>query len=463
MSVGAIGSGHLATLTAAAEALERALLAICFWEPLGPWVEENLAFTASGATELRFVPGRLGVALRYPGALARQTAAGRAVVPPGASSASGVLGMVRAGLELAEQIRRGALPPVDRVYIPLGTAGAAAGLSLGLALGGVRPALHAVAAVERLLSPHRRARGLVADALAAMQSAGRHVPDVEPVPIRIDRRMLGPGYGHATEDSLRERAALSVHGIGLEPVYGGKAMAALRADAPDARGERVLLWLTSHRTLPRREGWESRLPPALRRRLHAARSGRVGRRRWIIASGASAAALALGLRVGLHRSVEGWRGRVLFEWEGAVLSAAADAIVPAHPGGAIPGGVSPDAIAVNVDNYLVGMPDAMQVELHGLFALVEHGTSLGGDLGRFTRLGPAARRDFLRALADRGGDLGHAARGLRDLCYLGYYQDPRAWPQLAYPGPWVAAEPRENGRYGPLCAPEGAAPPGWSS
>ena len=45
-SFGAIGSGHLSTLTAAATHLERRLLARCFFEPLGPWVEEELAFTA---------------------------------------------------------------------------------------------------------------------------------------------------------------------------------------------------------------------------------------------------------------------------------------------------------------------------------------------------------------------------------------------------------------------------------
>jgi D-cysteine desulfhydrase len=75
--------------------------------------------------------------------------------------------------------------------------------------------------------------------------------------------------------------------------------------------------------------------------------------------------------------------------------------------------------------------------VHGLFVLVEHATTpLGGRLHRLTALDPASREAFLRSLAARGGLLAQAYRGLRDLCLLGHYQDPSAWKELGYGGPW---------------------------
>ncbi|CAA9305715.1 MAG: hypothetical protein AVDCRST_MAG11-1143, partial [uncultured Gemmatimonadaceae bacterium] len=54
-------------------------------------------------------------------------------VPLGGSSPLGVLGHVNAGLELAEQVRAGLLPEPERLVVPLGIGGTAAGLALGLA------------------------------------------------------------------------------------------------------------------------------------------------------------------------------------------------------------------------------------------------------------------------------------------------------------------------------------------
>jgi len=468
-SVGAIGSGHLATLTAAADLGGHRLLALTFWEPLGPWVLDNLAFTASGPTELRYFSNRVTLALRHPRALLAERLGGRAVVAPGASSPTGTIGMVRAGLELADQIRSGELPEVDRIYVPLGSGGTVVGLSLGLALAGLRPRVHAVSAVEGVFARQSRLDTLAARTVSAMRAAGLRLPaEVDRAPIHIDRRMLGRGYGHPTDASLRECESLSRFGLGLEPVYGGKAMAALCADVSDARGEQVLFWHTPHRgTLPSSDGWEQRLPRTLQRALQAAEDGgawgKIGRRRWVALGATAVVGGAIGARVGLHGSVSGWEGHALFEWEGAVLAAAAEALVPGVPGGEIPGGVSPDDIACNVDRYVLGMPSKMRTEIHGLFALVEHGTSLDGNLRRFTRLAPAARREFVEALALRDDELGQAAKGLRDFAYLGYYQDPRAWPGIGYGGPWVGPVPGTASRYDSLVAPPGAVPPGVAS
>ncbi|MBX3273113.1 MAG: pyridoxal-phosphate dependent enzyme [Sandaracinaceae bacterium] len=458
-SCGAIGSGHLATLTAAAERLGRRLRALTFFEPYGPWVEENLAFTASGPTELRYVESRLGLAVRHPRAVLGR---GEGVIPPGASDAVGTLGMVRAGLELAEQIEAGELPPLDRIYVPLGSGGTAAGLALGLALGGQRVRVHAVAAVERLFARLGRVAALTRAASALLRARGVAIPaGLATAPVVIERGALGPGYGHATAASVAATERLARLEVPLEPVYGGKAMAALAADAPAMTGERVLLWVSGHRgPLQCAEDWRERLPPELQRIVRSSGHARTGRRRLVVGGVAAAAGVALAARVGFHDDVEGWEGHVLHAWEGAVLAAAAAAIVPEVPGGPIDGGVTPDAIALHVDRYLVGLSTRAETEVHGLFALVEHGTALAGYARRFTRLSPVERRDVVASLAARGGELAAAAKGLRDLCYLGAYQDARAFAALSYGGPWVAGARTGPGAYDALRAAPGALPPG---
>lgn len=458
ISVGAIGSGHLATLTAAAEVLDRRLAAVCFWEPLGDWVLENLAFTASGPTTVRFHGSRVGVALRNPGALLSQRSGGLPVVAPGASDQHGVLGIVRAGLELAEQVRQGELPPPDRVYVPFGSGGTVAGLSLGFALGGLSTRIVAVATVERVFATAGRVRSLVRAACDALAAAGIEVPKgIGATPVEIDRTALGRGYGRATADSLRECASFRSSELPLEPIYSGKAMAALRARAPKA--ERILFWLTPHRGgLPRADDWRERLPAALESRLN--HPGRVGRRRMILVGGAAAAGLAFGVRACGHGSIEGWRGEVLSEWEGTVIAAAVAVLVPERPGGPLPPGPSPEEAAIAVDRFVLGMSARARTELHGMFVLLEHGTLIGGELLRLTRLDPEPRFAYLAGLMRRSDDVGHAARGLRDLCYLGFYQDSRAWGPLGYGGPLVGPEPRGLGRYDALVAPPGAPPSG---
>jgi len=55
------------------------------------------------------------------------------VIAPGGSSLAGTMGYVDAALELGQQVKEGALPEPDAIVVPLGSAGTAAGLLVGLA------------------------------------------------------------------------------------------------------------------------------------------------------------------------------------------------------------------------------------------------------------------------------------------------------------------------------------------
>ena len=420
-SMGAIGSGHLVTLSAAARELGRSLYAHVFWEPATPGIVDSLAYVASGPGGVRYTHSRVGLALSRPGLLLASRHRGHPVVPAGATAPAGIAGVVRGAMELAEQGDE--VPPLDRVYVALGSGGTVAGLLLGLGLAGLRPRICAVAAVERVFVSERRIRRLV-EATAAWMGV-----EVPPLPrLAIDHGQLGRGYGISTPASREACERFEM----LEPLYSGKAMAALLADPGEGR---VLVWVTPRRreALPHAEDWVERLPRALRRRL----AGRGPTRRWVVAAGGAA---LLGARVLGY--AEG-RGETLADFEVALLRAASEALFPD-----VPAAVHA-AVPARIDAYLRTFPPSLVRQLHAALALIEHGTLLGGEWRRFTRLEVDARARLLDTLARRGGVQAELYRAVRDCCALAVYQHPATWAALGYGGPLLPSTPRTDA-YGAL-------------
>ncbi|MCK6545001.1 pyridoxal-phosphate dependent enzyme [Myxococcota bacterium] len=446
-SFGAIGSGHVAAVAAIAASRPRAFAAHVFWEPLSAGVLENLAFTASHVERVVFHRSRVALGLSHPTILTTKTLDGAALIPAGATTPEGIAGVARAGFELAAQLAAGELPVPDRVYVALGSGGTAAGLALGLGLAGVATRVHAIAVVERIASTRRRLFGLVDAAAKWLSLRGVPCSAARAVPIVVERAQLGDGYGRPTAQSLAACELASSAGLALEPVYTGKAFAAVLDALAHERGLKILFWQTARRgPLPAKDDWRERLPAALAERLRRTTAPRRFGRRVLLGSGV--AAIVAASRLGGYPPLPSWQGRVLSAREAQIVSAAAEALVTARPG---PG---PVEIAANVDRYLVSMPPEVQLQIHALLALVEHGTTpLGLWWSRLTSLDVAARASFLASLAARGGLLAQAARGLRDLVMLGFYQSPSTWPELGYDGPWgeaagpeLAATPYERFR-----------------
>lgn len=461
-SSGGIGSGSLVALTAAAKHLDRRLRAHMFWTPISDGVTDNLAFSASGPTSILFYGSRTSMALRRPAILLGAREHGVPVIPPGATSPLGMIGTVRAGLELAQQIRDGELPEPERLYVAFGSGGTAIGLAIGLALGGARTQVVAVAVVEHLLSIGPRLRGLERAALGELAKWKIPVPE-RAAHLLVDRAHLGAAYAHPTKESLAACAKIAAEGVHLEPVYTGKAMAAVVSDAKRLGLRNVLFWCTVRRSLPEPDpAWRDRLPPALRRRLDDPDAARVTRRRVLVGL-AAAAAVGVAIRTSGYADLPGFPGEVLSTWHAHVLIAAAEALLPTDTD---PAQIA--AIPGRIDRYLVGMPPKVKREAKAMLGLIEHGTTpLGGELHRFTRIPPAAREQFLVSLEAHGGLRSQAYRGLRDLVMLGYYQQPATWPAIHYEGPRVPLtyDPRGSERvawpaYDALVAPAGALPKG---
>ncbi len=461
-SVGAIGSGQLVALSAAARLLGRSVRSHLFWEPVLPELLWNLAYVASGPGELTYSGGRVALALKHPGVLLSQRSDGAVVVPPGATTTLGEVGMLGGVVELLDQIATGVCPTPDHVFVPVGSGGTLVGLWLGLALAGVPCTVHGVTTVERAYATEcqlrARARRLV-DFLG--------LPAVTLPPLRLHREALGAGYGVSTPASRAACEDFQAAGIGLEPIYSGKAMDGLRraaaglsgADIGHKSGPNVLFWLTPRRPgpLPAAEDWRDRLPAALQKRLAAdERPGSTSptRRRVLLAVGGAVAAVTVGRHLGAPEPPSGVE--TLPDWAAFVLRAACEAvIVPTPDADAL------DDLVRRIDTFVATQPLSIRLQILGALELVEQMTlPLAGRLLRFTSLDVEGRRGVLTSLAARGGLVAEAGRAARDLAVLGHYQRDTSWPALGYGGPWVSRTPRPD-PYAALAT--DAPPPGFEA
>ncbi|MGB5209629.1 MAG: pyridoxal-phosphate dependent enzyme [Gammaproteobacteria bacterium] len=170
------------------------------------------------------------------------------VIPGGGSSAVGCLGFVNAGLELAAQLQANDIDPPDLIYLALGTVGTAAGLQLGLHLGGLHTRLVPIRVVREDIGSPARFRSLLKRTAALLrETCGIDPGDHSDRVPRIRDDFIGPGYARFTPEAIDAiRQAKQLLGLSLDPTYTGKAFAALLADmrAGSLRKRRVMFWNT---------------------------------------------------------------------------------------------------------------------------------------------------------------------------------------------------------------------------
>jgi D-cysteine desulfhydrase family pyridoxal phosphate-dependent enzyme len=159
--------------------------------------------------------------------------------PPGGSTAEGSLGYVNAGLELAQQVAAGA-PHFARIFVASGSGGTVAGLVCGLSAAALKIPVTAVC-VAGSANEHRAQLDILASETCAL--LGISAPPSEA--LQLDDGFLGAGYGvPATSTHEALRLAASREGLLLDPVYTGKAMAALVAAARSRASGPLLFWHT---------------------------------------------------------------------------------------------------------------------------------------------------------------------------------------------------------------------------
>jgi 1-aminocyclopropane-1-carboxylate deaminase/D-cysteine desulfhydrase-like pyridoxal-dependent ACC family enzyme len=240
VTFGSVGSHHaLATAVhGRARGLDVELLLLP--EPPSAHVRETLRRTLlSGA--------RASLAPSMKSALGRATELVREgdtfVIPVGGTSPLANVGFVAAGFELAAQLVSSGAEPPERVYIPLGTNGSAAGLALGLRAAGLDCRVVGVRASSPSTSSEAKVRDAIASTAELLRSYDETFPEVEPR-VEIDGAELGPGYALPTARAKRASDRASNAGLALETTYTAKAFAALCRDAEHRKVKRALFWLT---------------------------------------------------------------------------------------------------------------------------------------------------------------------------------------------------------------------------
>jgi D-cysteine desulfhydrase len=144
------------------------------------------------------------------------------LLPVGGSGGIGDIGATRCGIEIARQVQDGELPPPDTVFVAAGSCGTVAGVVVGLESSASTIPVTAVKVADwPYATPWMIARRIanIRRRLARPASG--------PERLHLERRFLGPGYGHPTPES-RAATTLAHHdGLDLDGSYGAKAFAAL--------------------------------------------------------------------------------------------------------------------------------------------------------------------------------------------------------------------------------------------
>jgi len=281
ITFGAVGSNHVTATALFARRLGLHCAAAVFPQPMSGYARENLRADQALGVRLAFVPSPL---LTPAAALAlwirlrrdRDTSPPY-LVAPGGSTPLGTVGMVAAACELAGQVRAGMIPEPDRLYVPLGSCGTAAGLAAGVAAAGLRTQVIAVRVVDRVLANAALTRRMARRTAALLRRALPGFPEGDPAaPLRVRHEQFGRAYAHFTRAGQEAvRLAADEEGLALEGTYSGKALAALVADARAGAlaGRTALFWITCNGqdlSALAAQGDPVQLPPAIRREFEKA-------------------------------------------------------------------------------------------------------------------------------------------------------------------------------------------------
>lgn len=227
---GSVQSNH-ARLTAAAAAVTGLKSVLVLDAGHGAETQGNLLLDRMMGADVRIVPnGSLRRAV-IAEVIAELTAAGETpyAIPTGGSVPLGALGYVAFVLELMSQLHALSETP-RRLYFASGSHGTQSGLAVGVRAFNAPFVPIGVSDGDPAASMRPKSLKLMAETAALIGlDATFNEHDVQ-----IEDRFTGPGYGSETPEGLAAiRLLARTEAIFLDPVYTGKAMAALLAHIRD--------------------------------------------------------------------------------------------------------------------------------------------------------------------------------------------------------------------------------------
>lgn len=216
-------------------------------QPIDDHVREQLArLERSGARLHRYSTGRQ-LRVAAPWLIASNIRGGSVpwYLPAGGSNPVGTLGYVETALEIAQQVADGVMPEPATLVTAIGSGGTAAGLTLGLRLAGLSTRVYGVV-VNDAFALDAPVIARLADRTADLlrDRGATDLPLIGQVDLTTSDAWLGSTYGDPTPASTAMVAAAAGLGLELEPVYTGKALAAIEDLADELPGP--VLWLNTH-------------------------------------------------------------------------------------------------------------------------------------------------------------------------------------------------------------------------
>lgn len=144
------------------------------------------------------------------------------LIPAGGSNALGALGYGTCAEELALQVEQLDIAPGCLIHAS-SSAGTQAGLLLGLPAVGIQCR---VMGINVYHADPDKLRTEVSRLLKDMQT--EYAPQAQPLPVEVNHAYFGDGYGIPTQECLDAiRTVARLEGVLFDPVYSGKALAAL--------------------------------------------------------------------------------------------------------------------------------------------------------------------------------------------------------------------------------------------
>jgi len=220
-------------------------------QPVDDHVREQLARLETSGAELHRYRDSRRLRLAAPALLGRALLRDRRLpwyLPAGGSNPFGALAYVETALEIVAQIEAGELPAPATVVTAVGSGGTAAGLALGFRLAGLEARVVGIVVNDMLPLDAPVISGLANKTADLLRSRGA-VLDLAPLSPRdltTRRDWLGTTYGDPTPASTTAVADAARSGLTLEPVYTGKAVAAIRDSAGSDLMPAPILWLNTH-------------------------------------------------------------------------------------------------------------------------------------------------------------------------------------------------------------------------
>src|SRR4051794_4559149 len=160
----------------------------------------------------------------------REDGATPCTLPVGASSELGAVGFAVAWFELLEQLDASELEATTVIHAS-SSGGTHAGLVAGRMLAGRGPRVRAIGVADDIYPDMAGRYAELASGAARLLGAGDGAT-IAPADLSLDMGFLGPGYALPTPEALAAiRLLARTEAIVCDPVYSGKALAALVAAA----------------------------------------------------------------------------------------------------------------------------------------------------------------------------------------------------------------------------------------